>query len=219
MKRTGLSSRHLLRRKATLLTEQRPLRIAILASGAGSTADALCAAAARNERFAVVLIISNNSRAGIHDVADQHSIPFLHLSGVTHPADTDRDVAMRRALLDSGADLVVCAGYMKRVGPRTLATYTSRIINTHPALLPRFGGPGFYGDRVHAAVLEANALESGASVHLVTEEYDQGPVIGQTRVPVLPADTTHTLGERVRRAEKRLLVDVVTSFPLHDVSV
>lgn len=161
--------------KTQVASDQRRLRVALLGSGAGSTADAICAAAQRSDQFQVVLIISNNSQAGIRDVAARHEIPFMHLSGVTHPDETARDSAMQHALLAQAADLVVCAGYMKRVGPSTLAAFRSRIINTHPALLPHFGGPGFYGDRVHAAVLEAGGSESGASVHLVTEEYDQGP--------------------------------------------
>ena len=97
--------------------------------------------------------------------------------------------------------VVALAGYMKMLGPRTLNAYRNRILNVHPALLPKFGGRGMYGDRVHKAVLASGDSVSGVTVHLVDEEYDHGPVVAQMQVPVLPGDTPDTLAARVLEQE------------------
>jgi folate-dependent phosphoribosylglycinamide formyltransferase PurN len=106
-------------------------------------------------------------------------------------------------------DLVVLAGYLKLVPPGVVTRYRGRILNVHPALLPAFGGKGMYGRRVHEAVLASGARESGATVHLVDEVYDRGPILGQVRVPVLPGDDPERLAARVLEAEHRLLPAVV----------
>jgi phosphoribosylglycinamide formyltransferase 1 len=118
------------------------------------------------------------------------------------PADAD-DWLHR--LARHGVELVVLAGYLKLVPPAVIARYRDRILNVHPALLPAFGGRGMYGRRVHEAVLASGARESGATVHLVDEEYDRGRILAQGRVPVLPGDTPDTLAERVLAVEHRLL--------------
>jgi len=104
---------------------------------------------------------------------------------------------------------VVLAGYLKLVPPAVVARFRWRMINIHPALLPAHGGPGMYGNRVHAAVLTSGATESGATVHYVDEQYDRGPIIAQQRVPVRPGDTAETLAARVLEVEHRLLPLVV----------
>jgi len=106
-------------------------------------------------------------------------------------------------------DLVVLAGYLRLVPAEVIERYRDRIVNVHPALLPTFGGAGMYGHRVHEAVLASGALESGATVHLVDEVYDRGPVLAQARVPVLPGDTPDRLAARVLAVEHRLLPAVV----------
>ena len=98
---------------------------------------------------------------------------------------------------------------MKRLGKPVLAAFPGRVLNTHPALLPAHGGQGMYGDRVHAAVLAGGASVSGATVHLVEEAYDEGPVVAAVEVAVLAQDTVETLGARVRAAERLLVVDVL----------
>ena len=100
-----------------------------------------------------------------------------------------------------GVEVVALAGYMKKLGPRTLGAYRNRVLNVHPALLPKFGGRGMYGDRVHAAVLASGERVSGVTVHLVDEEYDRGPVISQVEVPVMPDDTPETLAARTLAQE------------------
>ena len=112
-------------------------------------------------------------------------------------------------LVDRAVDVVVLAGYMKQLGSQTLSQFRGRVLNTHPALLPKFGGKGMYGLHVHRAVLASGEAKTGASVHVVTEEYDAGPVIAQCEVAVDPADTPETLAERVQARERALLVDVL----------
>jgi phosphoribosylglycinamide formyltransferase-1 len=115
-------------------------------------------------------------------------------------------------LLDAEAEVVLLAGYMKQVGPLVLAAFKGRILNTHPALLPKFGGKGMYGDRVFEAILEANETESGVSVHLVDPEYDTGPVVRQCKVEVVPGDSLGTLKARVRAREKEFIVETLAQI-------
>ena len=182
-------------------------RLAILASGTGSTAAAIMDAAGTTIDATVALVISNNSGSGALEHARTRGVPTLHLSGVTHPDPDALDSAMVEALADARIELVVLAGYMKKLGPRTLDAFSGLVVNTHPALLPAYGGQGMYGDRVHAAVLADGAPQTGASVHIVTAEYDAGPVLAQAVVPVEPSDDVASLRTRVQAAEKSLLLD------------
>jgi phosphoribosylglycinamide formyltransferase-1 len=106
-------------------------------------------------------------------------------------------------------DLIILAGYMRLLGKTILKRYHGRVINIHPALLPKFGGQGMYGMHVHRAVLAAGELETGATVHLVTENYDEGPILAQTKVLIEPADTPESLAERVLRVEHALYIDTI----------
>jgi phosphoribosylglycinamide formyltransferase-1 len=183
------------------------MRIAVLASHGGSVMQAVIDACEQQEiEAAVVLVISNNSGSGALTRAAEHGIPTLHLSSTTHPDPRELDTATMNALVAAAADWVLLAGYMKKLGAQTLARYRNRILNTHPALLPRYGGRGFYGRRVHQAVLDAGDRETGATVHLVDAEYDAGPVLAQVRVPVRTGDTVVDIEERVKTAERKLII-------------
>jgi phosphoribosylglycinamide formyltransferase-1 len=187
------------------------MRIGVLASHEGSVLQAVLDACAASELAgSVVLVISNNSNSGALRRAREAAIPTVHLSSQTHidPAELDR--AIVTALIDAGVDLVLLAGYMKRLGAGTLAHYRGRIVNTHPALLPRFGGIGMYGRRVHEAVLAAGATESGATVHWVEGDYDSGPILAQTRVPIDTDETAASLEAKVKAAERKLLLDTLS---------
>jgi phosphoribosylglycinamide formyltransferase-1 len=184
------------------------VRLSLVGSGAGSTVAAILDAVAAGRIAAdPALVVSNNSGAGVLEIAARHGVPTAHLSGATHPSPDDLDAAFLAVLDEAGTDLVVLAGYMKLLGPRVLAAYAGRVVNVHPALLPAYGGRGMYGDRVHAAVLADGASVSGASVHVVTAEYDEGPVLARVEVPVLPGDDVESLRTRVQVAEKALLVE------------
>ena len=183
------------------------MRIAALASHGGSILQAVIDACESGALDAeVALVVSNNSRSGAMERARAHHIPMAHLSSQTHPDPAALDAAIEQVLLDADADWILLTGYMKKLGPRTLNRYRNRILNTHPSLLPKFGGQGFYGRKVHAAVIAAGEKESGATVHLVDGEYDTGPVLAQVRVPVRANDTVEVLEERVKEAERKLVV-------------
>lgn len=176
--------------------------LGVLASGRGSNLAALLAAHDRGDLTpSVELVVSNNSGAGALAIARSHGIPALHVSAKTH---ADPGAALLSAMREHHVEVLVLAGYMKRLDPRIVAAYEGRAVNVHPAPLPRFGGPGMYGDRVHAAVLAAGVPTTGPTVHLVTDAYDEGEVLAHAEVPVQPGDTVESLGARVLAAEHDL---------------
>jgi phosphoribosylglycinamide formyltransferase 1 len=186
------------------------MKIGVFASHEGTTLQAVLDACAQQRLSAqVALVISNNSASGALRRARIAHVPTLHVSDTTHPDPTERDHALRDALRGAEVDVVLLAGFMKKLGPSTLDAFAGRILNTHPALLPKFGGPGMFGSHVHRAVLASGDEVSGACVHLVEGEYDTGPVIGQVRVDVARDDTVETLAQRVQAAERELVIDVL----------
>lgn len=198
----------------------RKLRIAVLASGAGTTLQAVIDACASGGLAAeIVLVLSNNSGSGAIERAESHGIPVRHLSGRTHADPEALDRAIAATLKAHAPDLVLLAGYMKKLGAHTLAAYRGRIINTHPALLPRHGGQGMYGSRVHAAVIAAGEAETGVSVHLVDGSYDTGRVLAQRSVPVEAGDDAASLAERVQAVERHFLVEVLNGVATGTISL
>ncbi len=155
------------------------------------------------------VVISNNSGSGAIARARQEGIPWFHLSGKTHPNPEELDLAILRALREHAVDVIVLAGYMKKLGAKTLSHFSNRILNIHPALLPKYGGKGMYGMRVHEAVINAGETESGVSIHIVDEEYDTGPVISQTCVPLESNDTPEALAARVLMREHTFFVETL----------
>ena len=173
-------------------------RIAVFASGAGSNLGAILEHFDRlgGERAGdVVLVISDRATAGALERARTRGISTVVLQDVS-------DSAAIIALLSAArVDLIALAGYIRLLPATVVAEYRNRVLNVHPAPLPRFGGHGMYGRRVHEAVLAAGASESGVTVHFVDEEYDHGAVLAHWPVPVLPGDTAETLAQRVLAAE------------------
>ena len=165
----------------------------------------------------VRVVIGNNSHSGALARARAHGIPTVHLSGVTHSTEADLDRAIMETLTRHQVDVVALAGYMKRLGPLVLSRYRGRLLNTHPALLPKFGGQGMYGDRVHEAVLAAGEMTTGASVHLVEGDYDTGPILSQVEVPVLEEDTLESLRDRVQAAEREHYVEVLERIAIGEI--
>jgi phosphoribosylglycinamide formyltransferase-1 len=186
------------------------MRLAVLASHEGTTLQAVLDAAADGRLPArVAVVISNNGGSGALRRARAAQVPIAHLSSVTHP-DPDRlDRAILETLEGARADVVLLAGYMRKLGPAVLARYRGRILNTHPALLPKFGGRGMYGMRVHEAVIAAGEAETGVSIHLVDADYDTGQVVAQCRVPVVRGETAEQLASRVQAREREFLVEVL----------
>jgi phosphoribosylglycinamide formyltransferase-1 len=187
-------------------------RIAVLASGAGSTFRHLVDRSRTGQLPAeIALLITTKTGAPVAQHAAPAGVEHLFLDGSELGPDVV-DGAICQALVDREVDLVVLAGYRRRIGPRTLAAFAGRIINTHPAPLPAFGGSGMYGERVHQAVLTAGVRHSAATIHLIDADYDTGPVIAQRPVPVHPDDTAATLQERVQAAERDLLVSTLAAL-------
>ncbi|MDA1075302.1 MAG: phosphoribosylglycinamide formyltransferase [Proteobacteria bacterium] len=196
------------------------MRIAVFASQTGTILQAIIDACETGTLNAtVVLVVSNNSGAEALRRASEHGIRAVHLSGRTHPDEGVLDRAIMLALKEADVEWVVLAGYMKKLGPETLSARRFRVVNTHPALLPKFGGQGFFGDAVHQAVLDAGETESGATVHLVEGDYDTGPILSQVRVPVKPKDTVQTLKARVQNAERNLIVHTLMELSTHKKAI
>jgi phosphoribosylglycinamide formyltransferase-1 len=175
------------------------LRVATVVSGRGSNLAALLHALSDAGTAHVVLVLSDRADAGGLILAREHGVRTHVLNDSADPAEWCRELAGERV------DLVVLAGYLQQVPAEVVAAYRGRILNIHPALLPRYGGRGMYGRRVHEAVLAAGDTSSGATVHLVTEEYDRGPILGQAQIPVLPNESADSLAARVLELEHRLL--------------
>lgn len=177
----------------------------VMASGAGSNFQALLAQIEAKRLNAVCsFLIVNNKNCGAAQIAKAKDIPVYHISSVTHPDPLEYEQAFLDVLKKHEIDFLVLAGYMKKLTNSLLMHLKNRILNIHPSLLPKFGGQGFYGRRVHEAVIEANQAWSGATVHLVSGEYDDGLILGQSMVPVFPNDTPDTLAARVLVAEHNL---------------
>jgi phosphoribosylglycinamide formyltransferase-1 len=179
------------------------MRVAVMASGSGTDLQSLLDACRPPAPAEVVLVLSNVPEAGSFARAERAGVATHRIAD---PAD---GTALLAALAARRVDLVVLAGYLKLVPRDVVETYAGRMINIHPALLPAFGGQGMYGMRVHRAVLESGARVSGPSVHLVTAEYDRGPILAQWPVPVLAGDTPETLRDRVLAVEHQILPAVV----------
>ena len=194
------------------------LKIGVLASHEGTTLQCILDACATGRiRGMVVVVISNNGNSRALSRAKVAGIPAHHLSSVTHPTPGTLDAAIRETLTAAQAEVVFLAGYLKRLGPATLAAFRNRVLNTHPALLPKFGGQGMFGDHVFEAVLDAGESESGVSVHLVEDTYDTGRVIRQVRVPVEAKDCVESLKMRVRECEREVVVETLAAIAAGDL--
>lgn len=195
----------------------------VLVSGSGTNLQALLdrlnfvpGAPAR-----VVRVLASRPGIGALERAERAGVPTAVLPRAAFGEREGPGSSLCRALLGelelARAGLVVLAGFLLRVPGPVVRAYRGRIINIHPALLPGFGGPGMYGRRVHAAVLDAGARVTGVTVHFVDEEYDRGPIIAQWPVPVWEDDDEESLAARVLEVEHRLLPEVVVAFARGEV--
>ncbi|MFH0992038.1 MAG: phosphoribosylglycinamide formyltransferase [bacterium] len=189
------------------------MNIAVFVSGRGSNFSAILNAIQQGTLPArVSLLISNNSSAGAIEIAHEHAIPAYHISQQQF-ADEELFVNKLLCVLDDhNTDLIALAGYMKKIPVRVIQAYRNRILNIHPALLPGFGGKGMYGHFVHESVIASGAKFSGATVHLVDEEYDRGHIVLQGVVPVEEHDTPATLAAKILKVEHKIYSEALRAF-------
>ncbi len=179
-------------------------RIAILASGSGSNAEAIMKALQGSDEIQVGVVISNNSGAGVLARAEKFNVPRK----VVNTAQVKKGELLQ-VLLKNEINYIVLAGYMKLIPKDIIETFENKIVNIHPALLPKYGGKGMYGENVHKAVAEANENESGITIHYVNQKYDDGAIIFQARVPLDSTDSSIDIGEKVLELEHRYYPEII----------
>lgn len=183
----------------------RKVKVAVLISGSGTNLQSLIDSCSKRDFPAEIsLVISSRKKAYGLERARNHSIPAQTLRRKDFETDDEYTNAMLEILEAHRIEVICLAGYLKLVPTRVVRRFKGRMLNIHPALLPKFGGKGMYGMRVHKAVLAAGETESGPSVHVVDEIYDHGKVMIREKVPVLPDDTPEILQKRVLEAEHRV---------------
>lgn len=182
--------------------------LVVFASGNGSTLQAIIDNIENGNLDARInLVVSDNKDAFALERAKKSNISTYIING--HNKE-DIDIELENILKDYNIDLIVLAGYLKMIGPRLINKYT--IINTHPSLLPKFGGKGMFGMNVHRAVIEAKEKVSGPTVHFVNEKYDEGNIISQTKVEIVKDETPESLAKKIQDAEKVQLIKVLKKF-------
>lgn len=188
-----------------------PLRVAVLLSGAGTSLENLCERIDTGEVPAeVVVVIASKAKAGGLDRARRRGVPAVAIPRREHPDVTRFNDAIHAELERHDVDLVAMLGFLSPF--ETRGRFTGRVINVHPALIPAFCGKGYYGQRVHEAVLESGVKVTGATVHFADDEYDNGPIILQEALPVQDDDTPDSLAARVQELERRLVPQAIRLF-------
>jgi phosphoribosylglycinamide formyltransferase-1 len=189
------------------------MNIAVFASGRGSNLEAILDAIREGLLPArICAVVSNNSAAGALATARAQNIPAFHLSQKQFPSEDALTAALLSLLQDHGTQFIALAGYLKKLSPPVVERYRNKITNVHPALLPSFGGPGMYGHYVHEAVIAAGVKVSGATVHLVDEVYDRGPIVLQKSVEISPNDDPVRLASKVLAIEHEIYPRALKAF-------
>ena len=179
--------------------------VAIFASGSGTNAENIVRYFSKSETIKVAVVLSNNRNVGVHARVNKLGVP----SFVFSREEFADGAPVLAKLAEYDTDLIVLAGFMNKISDPLLNAYPGKIINIHPALLPKYGGKGMYGMNVHRAVIEAGEQESGITIHYVNEQYDSGDIIFQARTEVLEDDTPEELAERVHALEYKYYPQVV----------
>lgn len=194
------------------------LKLGFLASGGGSNFAAIVQSINSGKLDAEAkCIISNNSNAGALEKAYAYGIPNYHISNVTHVENTAQ--AIIDTFKNHDVNTIILAGYMKIVQPEIIDAFNGRVLNIHPALLPKFGGKGMYGMNVHRAVIETGEKKSGATIHLVNAKYDEGRILHQRVVDVYGNDTPETLAARVLAAEHILFSETLQKIAIGEIII
>ncbi len=188
-------------------------KIAIFASGSGTNAENIATFYSSKSHAKVQMVLTNNKNAGVIERMKPFGIPVLYYSNV----DFREGSPIVSILQENDIDFIVLAGFMNMISTPVLTAYPNRIINIHPALLPKYGGKGMYGMYVHEAVVKTGEQNSGITIHHVNEHYDEGQIIFQATCPVLPEDTPDELAQRIHQLEyehfPQVIDDCLTQLP------
>lgn len=196
------------------------LRIAVFASGRGSNFRSIVKSINRGDLDAeIAFVLSNNPDPGAFEFAREENIKTIHLTSRSFSSQDEFDDKLLGVLKEHDVNLIVLAGYMKKLSPRIVKAYRNRIVNIHPALLPSFGGKGLYGLKVHESVLNYGCKVTGVTVHIVDEGYDTGPIVYQQPVEVKDDDDPETLAARVLKVEHLVYPKVLRLFAENRVKV
>ena len=185
-------------------------KLAIFASGNGSNAQNIIEHFKGSETARVTLIISNKSGAYVLERATALGVPTAVLPREQLTAENPTELLT--LLQAQGIEYIILAGYLLKIPAALVEAYPGRIINIHPALLPKFGGKGMYGNHVHQAVIDAGETESGITIHLVDSNYDSGSTLFQATCPVFPTDTAESLAERIHSLEKEHFARIIEGY-------
>jgi phosphoribosylglycinamide formyltransferase-1 len=200
------------------MTERDALRVAVLLSGEGTSLENLFEQIESGALGAqIVAVISSKEHAGGLERARRRGVPALAVPRKQYPDSSDFNDAIHSELDRHEVDLVACLGFLSPF--ETRGKFDGRAINVHPALIPAFCGKGYYGRRVHEAVLASGATATGATVHFIDDEYDSGPIILQEEIEVRADDTAASLAERVQAIERRLVPNAIQLFANHRLAI
>jgi phosphoribosylglycinamide formyltransferase 1 len=183
-------------------------KLAIFLSGAGSNARNLCGYFAGHPKIEIALLLSNNPNSGVASIASDFDIPFV----VFNQDDFYRTNAVIEHLIDNQIDAIVLAGFLWLVPPSLIERFPGKIINIHPALLPKYGGKGMYGAKIHAAVHQNREAESGITIHVCDEAYDEGDILFQATCKIEAHDTPATIAQKVYALEYEFFPKVVEEY-------
>jgi formyltetrahydrofolate-dependent phosphoribosylglycinamide formyltransferase len=189
-------------------------RIVVFASGSGTNFINI------NENIAngrVVLLISNNPKCGAIDYAKKNDIDYKVINDFRYPKDKNKEY--ETVLNDYEPDVILLAGFMKKIPNNIIQLYKNKIMNIHPSLLPKYGGQDYYGIKVHEAVIESKDSVTGVTIHFIDNEYDRGPIIMQAEVPVNDSDVADILSKRVLEMEYKLYLKVVELFCSNKIQI
>ncbi len=187
--------------------------LVVFASGSGSNFQSIIDAVSDGKLNARITgLIANKYHIGAITKAEAHDIPVRVLSDIDFDRYSDYETVLLTQLTSWNADLIILAGYLRKIPESVITEFEGKILNIHPSLLPKYGGKGFYGLNVHKAVIEAGDAESGCTIHIVSEEYDKGPILAQQKVSVLPNDTPEDLAARVLEQEHALYPKIIANY-------
>lgn len=189
------------------------IKIAIMASGRGSNFKSIHQHIIDGHLKAeITLVISNNSNCDAINYAKDNNINTLHISTKTHYDEKTRTKVLLDTINENNIDLIVLAGYMKKLPIELIRKFPNKIINIHPSLLPKFGGKNMYGMNIHRAVVEAKENESGVTIHFVNENYDEGQIIDQAKVSLDPSDSAEDVAQKVLAVEHSFYWKVIAKI-------